>query len=90
MTFIVFFFQNGNNNNDNKALISIKMLLFLETMPLLVLIFQLPGSVFVYNKCLCQDHQFFTLKTPRSYSSLCHAKHWNGMEDVLQQTIKLK
>ena len=66
------------------------MLLFLETMPLLVLIFQLPGSVFVYNKCLCQDHQFFTLKTPRPYSSLCHAKHWNGMEDVLQQTIKLK
>ena len=79
MTFIVFFFQNGNNNNDNKALISIKMLLFLETMPLLVLIFQLPGSVFVYNKCLCQD-DVFTLKTPRSCSSLCHAKYWNGME----------
>ena len=55
------FFQSGKKSKE-KALISVKMLLFLKTIWPLVLVFQLPGSVFGYDNEDCQDHQSLVLK----------------------------
>ena len=57
------FFHSGKKGNE-KALISIKMLLILGTKWSLVLMFQLPGSVLDYDSEDCQDHQFLLLKHP--------------------------
>ena len=52
----VFFFQSGKKSND-KALILIKMLLFLKTI-MASCANQLPRSVLGYDNEDCQDHQF--------------------------------
>ena len=60
MTLTVSFFQNGKMNND-KALISIKMLLFLETMTTFCA--NVPATrVSFLSKEDCQDHQVSLLK----------------------------
>ena len=61
MTLTVSFFQNGKKNNG-KALISIKILLFLKTIMASCANVPATGLDFVYNKGDCQDHQFLLLK----------------------------
>ena len=69
---IVSFFQNGKKNN-NKAFISIKMLLFLET------IMASCANVSATRVSFClrsfSGSLVFTPKTPESVFGQCHAKH---------------
>ena len=58
---VFFFFQKGRKNNG-KALISIKCCYSWKLQWPLVLMFELPGSVFAYDNENCQDHQFLLLK----------------------------
>ena len=64
----VFFFQSGKKSND-KALILIKMLLFLKTI-MASCANQLPRSVLGYDNEDCQDHQFLLLNSKMSCKPL--------------------